>query len=271
MALSPLWYHPLSPPDTRVVSVENDGAWEAGGTYEVVVREYFVIKVDFNASPATIEYTWQYNLVPFEDYWGGFVYEKDFFEVDEGGLFKNEAEAKKYVSNRPQFFANETNTPNKYWSDPTPLLQESAWNKDSRVEVYNNDTPGSFNLDSSDLLTYSVTIPSDTPEGNYVLKYVGVYFELRNRALPILRNTMFFEEYIPITVGSPTSSGVSFSFPESRPDEYDEESVWVPSYVDGIPSDWGDITDLTTLGGGRYGKQLIAVSDQGEIYFGALT
>lgn len=70
--------------------------------------------------------------------------------------------------------------------------------------------------------------------------------------------------------GVDTVPSTSTQFPESRPAGYGENQVWDPDGDGGVGGFTDDLADLTTLGGGRYGKQLIAVSGSGDIYFGGL-
>ncbi len=53
-------------------------------------------------------------------------------------------------------------------------------------------------------------------------------------------------------------------FPPPRPEDYDEDAVWDPK-----TGAWVDPNALTTLGGGRYGKQIMVLGHK-AIYFGDL-
>ncbi len=56
-------------------------------------------------------------------------------------------------------------------------------------------------------------------------------------------------------------------FPPPRNDPYEPDDFWNPG---ADPPDWtDDPTDLTTLGGGRYGRQFVAVGHR-KLYFGDL-
>ena len=56
-------------------------------------------------------------------------------------------------------------------------------------------------------------------------------------------------------------------FPEDRPVTYDPDAVFDESV-----NDWTtDLSDLNTTGGEKYKPQLVVLSDQGQLYFGALT
>ena len=57
------------------------------------------------------------------------------------------------------------------------------------------------------------------------------------------------------------------AFPDDRPVAYDPDAVF-----DESANDWTtDLSDLDTSGGEKYKQTLIVMSDQGIIYFGALT
>ncbi len=56
------------------------------------------------------------------------------------------------------------------------------------------------------------------------------------------------------------------AFPEDRPGGYDPDQVF-----DESANDWtSTLSDLESPGGERYKPQLVTLSDQGKIYFGAL-
>ena len=54
-------------------------------------------------------------------------------------------------------------------------------------------------------------------------------------------------------------------FPDSRPVTYDADKVW-----DEDSNSWVAINavEASALGGGRYRQQIVAVSNQGNIYYG---
>ena len=60
------------------------------------------------------------------------------------------------------------------------------------------------------------------------------------------------------------------AFPEDRPGGYDPDQVFDESANEYVDIDSGDV-QASGLGGGKYGQQLVTLSDQGKIYFGALT
>ena len=56
------------------------------------------------------------------------------------------------------------------------------------------------------------------------------------------------------------------AFPEDRPGGYDPDQVF-----DESANDWtSTLSDLESSGGEKYKPQLVTLSDQGKIYFGAL-
>ena len=56
------------------------------------------------------------------------------------------------------------------------------------------------------------------------------------------------------------------AYPESRPVAYDPDAVF-----DESANDWTtDLSDLGTTGGESIKNQLVVLSDQGNLYFGAL-
>lgn len=74
-----------------------------------------------------------------------------------------------------------------------------------------------------------------------------------------------YEEILLLLVGQSVTG-----YPPERPlrpdtTEYDPDDEWDPE-----EGDWGDSTDLTTLGGGRYNQQLVVLGHR-KIYFQELT
>ncbi len=57
------------------------------------------------------------------------------------------------------------------------------------------------------------------------------------------------------------------AFPEDRPGSYDPDQVFDESANDWVDIDSGDVL-ASGLGGARYNKQIVVVSDQGKIYYG---
>ena len=66
-----------------------------------------------------------------------------------------------------------------------------------------------------------------------------------------------------------TSNLNTTSFPIDRPIDYAQDDEWDNDGGDGTGGWTSDLSDLTTLGGGRYGKQFVAVGHR-KIYFGEL-
>ena len=68
-----------------------------------------------------------------------------------------------------------------------------------------------------------------------------------------------FQEYGSVPASNP--------YPEYRPPAYDEDLIW-----DEDSQTWKAINAVepSTLGGGRYGQQLVVLSNQGKIYVGDL-
>lgn len=59
-------------------------------------------------------------------------------------------------------------------------------------------------------------------------------------------------------------------FPQDRPNDYNPDDEWDPNGGEGGTGGWtSDPWDLASLGGGRYGKQLVVVGHR-KIYFGEI-
>jgi len=59
-------------------------------------------------------------------------------------------------------------------------------------------------------------------------------------------------------------------WPDDRPAGYDVTKVFDESANDWVDIDSGDV-QASGLGGGRYGKQIVVVSEQAKIYYGGLS
>ena len=269
MAGSDLYNAPFTPPSTTIVSVGSDGIWVPGGTYDVTFRSYsvwYTLDYDFG----TVE-KWSYYLAPIRDFACASFYVLRPFQPNEGGLFKSEGYTKSYKGQPTPFgFPTKTSPDNSYLTDPTPLLEGTAWSKISQTEIY--DSEFTWDADNSIEWVYRFTVPEDITTGAYTLLYMGHYTLSPDTEATITENRIFYREYYPLQIGAVGSSPPS-DWPEERPDVSDEDDVWNPEPTtppeDGT-ADWtSDPSDLTTIGGGRYNKQLVALGHR-QIYFGAL-
>ena len=278
MAVSTLWDAPYTTPDTTIISVEDDGVWLPGGTYDIKFRRYSVWKVYRTETDGFINQNdWEYNLVPWEDFAGSTSYDWLPIQPNEGCLFKSSSYASKYKTNSVPFDEPDENSDdNIYLADPTDLLEGTAWSKISQTTIYNTsqgDFPAgySWSVDSSLEYVYRVTIPADIESGNYSLLYIGHkrLEEFSPDPDRITENEIFYREYYPITIGVPGSSSPA-PFPAERLDDYDPDQIFDESENDWTAIDSGDVL-ASGLGGGRYGQQIVVVSDQAKIYFGGLS
>lgn len=131
----------------------------------------------------------------------------------------------------------------------------------SQVEnVSGDDGTDSWSTKETYRISADFKIKADATHGQYHLLWV-------ERRYNAIRNQEYGKQDYNLTFNTTRAATVIIGpqppiFPPERPDDYDEDASWDPD-----DQDW---TGLASKGGGRYGKQLIAVSGQAKIYFGEL-
>lgn len=245
MAGSPFYNDPDNFPSTRIVSVENDGNWGPGNTYQVVVRSYFVYK----SSDTYFEY-WQCGLAPLLD--GG---RSDW--IEEIGAAFNDGETDSYdVMPTPRSQGDPE------FVDPTSFIEgDITWIETDQTEIYGDDPAlPPIEEDYCTEFTYDVTVPVDITPGTYKLLFVNSYFRFSYGQDLVESASLLDTETFEVTISAFAPS--SLFWPEDRPASYDPDLVW----------GWNGSEYAWLTGGGRYKNRLIAVGFDsngiGIIYFG---
>lgn len=260
MAGSSVYVNPRRKPANTIMSVEDDGVWTAGNSFTVKVRQYEVIYSQGSHDPdppAWVE-QWGYSLLG----WG------DLHQVTNKEVFTTAGEEAYALKDVP----NSDGTNDDPYISQSGLITPTTWTKAERTHLYFNGPPDivAGDIDWGEEMTYSIAIPADIDVGTYYLIYTGWYrFKVFGGDFTIATELVRYA--YPITILG-AGAGVSTSFPESRSPQYNPDVVWDETGgADGL-GEWVDIdSGITSLGGGRYGKQIIAVSERGQIFFGGLS
>ncbi len=262
MAASDLYFNPSVPPATRITAVENDGAWEPGGTYSISARHYTVIYSQGSHDPEPglpdwIE-QWGYEILGFHN--------TIQTNASKRLLFTEAGEPSYVLKNVP--YTQSVN------SDPyissSGLVATVTWALDSSSTVYNNSSPDviSGDTDYAVDVTYSVTLPADIVEGTYYILYGGYYrFAISGSDWTITTEYLRIKQSIEVVAAGASAPAIWI---KGRPVDYDPDAVWDPNAPGGSGNgNWTTPSALTTAGGGQYHRQLVVVGDR-QIYYGDL-
>jgi len=237
----------------RIVSIEADGYWERGGNYTITWYYYL-----WSTTIDSVIFTYVYGLFP-------------IWPSGESVATSN------YTSFTKLVYSSYTNADSFVKVGNSRLFRGIFYTTWDFPDLMNNDitftaTAGTIEggvltnptrIFNKILYTGIFTIAADATLGEYPLAYLG--FKDIEELGPINNSSETQRVYYPITI---TESGgdAPATYPPDRPDNYDEEDEF-----DEGENNWTSTrSDLTTLGGGRYGQQIVVVSEQNKIYFGAL-
>ena len=240
--------------DLRIVSIENDGVWTQGGVYTVTWYQH-----DWIVNDGNDVYTYKLAPVRGPDVTGN-------YGVIANPVFSTYTKADLYID-----IASGTNFRGFKSTDFTDYTTLSMNSDITHSATRGSDLGGTGPDDGFGkfyfkfLWTSTFTVSATATLGEFVLGYMGFH----NNLFPNPDvHTETQRVYYPINI---IESGGGFSapssFPKARRDNYNPDQ-----YFDEKTNLFTDTSsDLTTLGGGRYNKQLVVLSDQGKVYFGALT
>ncbi len=250
------WAEPFVPDvDQRIISLEDNGFWSIGRTYEV---KWYLHHWRIGEFGNHNDYL--YKLAPVVDR----VPASDAARtIVTPMLFLDESSANQYnwetipAPNATSF--SDTNDIYDDFEDATNLI--GALDTVVHTGSFSEDMGGIDPGDPSNqylkyLVTSTFTINA-TRVGGAKLAYMGFWIK-DNGNLGYARTQKVLYN---ITIGA----GVPQPFPPGRPVAYNENKVWDP-----IAGGWtSNLADLTTLGGGRYGKRLVVIGHK-KIYVGDL-
>lgn len=246
----------------RIESLENNGVWARGGTYTVTWYYHFWLKTFADEFPSY----YVYKIAPICK--AGQA-SGSRIALIENPIFSTYSNADLYIKGVDSNHSPEGTE--GFWGLITPTLLDFA---DYTVLSMNTDITHSFSRGSdlggtsgSDvyqkfLYTSTFVVAADAVLGEYVLGYMGFKRDININPSELSEQQRV---YYPIKIVG-TGGSAPATYPETRRDNYDPDQYFV-EFENKFTS---DPADLTTLGGGRYGKQLVVLSDQGKLYFGAL-
>ena len=240
-------------PSQRIVSIEKEGVWERGGSYTVTWLHHMWRDVYFDTDEVE-----EYRLAPFR----GPNLNEPLNDVQPNPIYSTYTLADAYVD-----MASGTNFRGFKRTDFTDISTLSMNTDISHASSRGSDLGGEGPLGNSQLYlsylwTSTFTVASDATLGEYVMAYMGFH----NNVFPNPdKHTETQRVYYPIHVVKDGVTSSPATFPQDRRDNYDPDKVFKES-----TNAWADRNALTTLGGGRYNKQIVTLSDQGKIFFGAL-
>ncbi len=249
----------------RVVSLENDGVWQQGGTYTVTWFEYqWFFSINFVNPTSDYRFHGLYPLYPSGSGTSSYT---GFTKL----LFSTYSLADDFIS----VSDNGVHIGSYYttWDSPNLMNDDVTFTASKGSNLGGNGPhdgiPGSTTQNLIKYLwTGTFTVAQDATPGEFLLAYLGFRWTL---SYPDGTNLVTETQrvYYPINIiaadGSGGGSNPVYGFPESRRDNYDPDTVWKES-----TGAWLDPSALSSAGGGRYHKQLVVVSDQGKIYYGDL-
>ncbi len=238
------------------VSIEDNGYWKAGGTYDVTVYE-------------TEEY---------EGYFAGYLSNRTSGLLGTGsggsvaGLYFNSKEGLINDYGIANLFDTVRTFGSSFYQAFPTLVNDSVTSgiiasvtpiSETAVE----DTTGDQDTDywyrkRTYQRTYRFVLSSTAPTGTHYL--VSTLF--KNDTIEDFDTGDAPETWVPEleTAIMPININTAPPFPRDRLDDYDPDKEWDPD-----TETWVDQNALTTLGGGRYNKQFVAVGHK-KIYFSSL-
>ncbi len=240
----------------RVISIDNGGVWTPGNTYTVTWylhwwRITWTNEILYRLAPVM-----ELNVVAQQHYRNIRNIIFSTYTLADSYAFKSSPTGQFFDDSQFELYGSSVNTSIDADPDTTSLLTLDGVSAD----LGGIDPSDAGNGYASYLIPSTFKVASNTTPGTYVLAYMG--FEITNNG----GNTYIEKQriYYPITI-TDSSGSIVGGFPKSRPDNYDPDD-----YYDPTTENWtSDPTDLTTLGGGRYRKQIVVVSNQGNIYVGS--
>lgn len=236
----------LPPSDQRILSIEDDGVWERGRTYEVIWMLHWT-----TGSPFEV-----YKLAPISE-WGN---EIGVFEITPGttaaeSVFLSTDDGDSYALSGTGTGSGITKWLYDHWTDYRLFTLSNL----TKTSSYDTDIVGGVGIGT---VISTFTVPESVEPGTYYLAYMGFESVTDVNWVETLRT------YFPITVLSEGGSNPA-PFPESRPVNYNPDSEWNPKGGEFGGGAWTTPNQLTTLGGGRYNKQLVVLGHK-KLYFGEI-
>lgn len=226
-------------------NVQNDGVWQRGGTF-------------------TFEYRLYYDIPPTYP-WGT--------ATSKGILTNENLDSCIFQSNIGSYLLF-----NSVYSIPSP---DDLWDDDLAVWSWVGDTVTSVIITNEEVaeiveedkdfwIKVTVSIPGDTPVGEYVL----IHASIRDEQYPTMAWTLTNTEKYSIAIAVPSGAPV---WPIARPVTYEPHLVWGWNPITLI-YEWMDIWDieqggelpgaaLYAVGGGRYNEKMVTITNKGEIYY----
>ncbi len=247
------YFPPFVPTGTdATISIENNGVWQAGGTYQV---QSYIYLWDIHSSNSAsgerenyISKATPHYIKPDDPLFS-------LLSPNPRGLFFSDVVANNYGSTLPfTTWFNDSYT--DYRNDVSDTITRTHVNI-----VVEEVSGGGGNLDR--LRWYETTdtwtIPLNEVTATYTLAYLSTLWAPSGSG-------QFSEElgreYWQISITGGGVSNPTPDFPEPRPVGYDPDTVWDP-----ILGDWVAPSALTTAGGGRYNKQIVVIGHK-QLYYG---
>ena len=234
----------------RIVSIENDGFWTMGQSYTVTWYYHY-----WDAPWIVNNYI--YRIAPM------MPYDLTQYSINPANIvnpvFSTEDDADNYVVKSPN---GDRRFVGLNWTEVSTL----SMNSDISHSYTKGDDLGGIGPTEDHVyynyfMTSTFVVSANAAPGEYILAYLGFY---KNLVPSPDVNTETQREYTTITILSPGSVPPA-PFPVSdRPDDYDPGAVWDP-----LAGVWTTPSALTTAGGGRFPRQIVAVGNL-KIYYGDL-